>query len=88
MIASSGYELVLTPPAGRALAERFPEAVAAAVTEFLTTAVACMQSRFRAGNGVSSQSTPAGQARDEPASSTDQAFLPVRISSSETVLVV
>lgn len=39
MTRSSGYELVLTPPARRALAERLPEAVAAAVTEFLTTAV-------------------------------------------------
>lgn len=32
------YELVLTPPARRALTERLPEAVATAVIEFLTTA--------------------------------------------------
>jgi mRNA interferase RelE/StbE len=32
-----GYELVLTPPAERALAGKLPEAVAAAVIEFLTT---------------------------------------------------
>jgi mRNA interferase RelE/StbE len=31
------YELVVAPPAARALAERLPEPVAAAVTEFLTT---------------------------------------------------
>jgi mRNA interferase RelE/StbE len=31
------YELVLTPPARRALAERSPEPVAAAVIDFLTT---------------------------------------------------
>lgn len=31
------YELVLTPPARRALTERLPEAVAAAVINFLTT---------------------------------------------------
>lgn len=33
------YELVLTPPARRALTERLPEAVAAAVIEFITTAL-------------------------------------------------
>jgi mRNA interferase RelE/StbE len=32
-----GYELILTPPARRALTERLPEAVAAAVINFLTT---------------------------------------------------
>jgi mRNA interferase RelE/StbE len=31
------YELVLTPPARRALADTLPEAVAAAVIDFLTT---------------------------------------------------
>jgi mRNA interferase RelE/StbE len=30
------YELVVTPPAARAIAEQLPEAVAAAVIEFLT----------------------------------------------------
>lgn len=33
------YELVLTPPARRALTERLPEPVAAAVIEFMTTAL-------------------------------------------------
>jgi mRNA interferase RelE/StbE len=33
------YELVLTPPARRALTERLPEEVAAAVIDFLTTAL-------------------------------------------------
>jgi mRNA-degrading endonuclease RelE of RelBE toxin-antitoxin system len=36
---SDDYELVLTPPARRALTVRLPEAVAAAVTEFLTTSL-------------------------------------------------
>ena len=33
------YELIVTPPARRALAERLPEPVAAAVIDFLTTAL-------------------------------------------------
>jgi mRNA-degrading endonuclease RelE of RelBE toxin-antitoxin system len=33
------YELVLTPPARRALTNTLPEAVAVAVVEFLTTAL-------------------------------------------------
>lgn len=33
------FELVLTPPATRAIQERLPEAVAAAVVEFLTGAL-------------------------------------------------
>jgi mRNA-degrading endonuclease RelE of RelBE toxin-antitoxin system len=33
------YELVLTPPAQRAIAEQLPESVAAAVIDFLTTAL-------------------------------------------------
>lgn len=33
------YDLVLTPPARRALTERLPEPVAAAVIDFLTTAL-------------------------------------------------
>lgn len=33
------YELILTPPARRALTERLPEAVAAAVINFLTTSL-------------------------------------------------
>jgi mRNA interferase RelE/StbE len=35
--ADGDYELVLTPPARRALTGKLPEAVAAAVIEFLTT---------------------------------------------------
>lgn len=38
-MAASNYELVLTPPARRALADKLPEGVAAAVIEFLTTAL-------------------------------------------------
>jgi mRNA interferase RelE/StbE len=34
--AAGGYELVLTPPAVRAITEQLPEPVAAAVIEFLT----------------------------------------------------
>jgi len=33
------YELVLTPPARRALEDKLPEAVAAAVIDFMTTAL-------------------------------------------------
>jgi mRNA interferase RelE/StbE len=37
MTDADDYELVLTPPARRALEDRLPEAVAAAVIAFLTT---------------------------------------------------
>ncbi len=39
MTQSQPYELVLTPPARRALTDRLPEAVATAVIDFLTTAL-------------------------------------------------
>ena len=39
MTQPKDYELVLTPPAQGAIAERFPESVAAAVIDFLTTAL-------------------------------------------------
>lgn len=39
MTPEDTYELVLTPPARRALAERLSEAVATAVIDFLTTAL-------------------------------------------------
>ena len=39
MSANGDYELILTPPARRALTGKLPEAVAAAVIEFLTTAL-------------------------------------------------
>lgn len=39
MSEEGGYELVVTGPAHRALTERLPEAVAAAVIEFITTAL-------------------------------------------------
>lgn len=39
MNPSGEYELVLTPPARRALTDRLPEAVATAVINFLTTAL-------------------------------------------------
>lgn len=38
-MSEPAYELVLTAPARRALTEHLPEAVAAAVIEFLTTAL-------------------------------------------------
>jgi mRNA interferase RelE/StbE len=41
------YELVLTPPARRALTSHLPEAVAGAVIEFLTTAL--VHEPFRVG---------------------------------------
>jgi mRNA interferase RelE/StbE len=37
--SEGGYELVLTPPARRALTGKLPEPVAAAVMEFLTTSL-------------------------------------------------
>ena len=39
MSEEGNYELVLTPPARRALSDQLPEAVAAAVIDFLTTAL-------------------------------------------------
>jgi mRNA interferase RelE/StbE len=36
-VSHDDFELVLTPPARRALTERLPEAVATAVIDFLTT---------------------------------------------------
>jgi mRNA interferase RelE/StbE len=37
--ARERYDLVLTPPAQRAIADKLPEAVATAVIDFLTTAL-------------------------------------------------
>ena len=39
------YELVLTPPASRALTDRLPEAVATAVIDFLTTTLVAQPRR-------------------------------------------
>lgn len=39
MSGGGGYELVVTPPAERAISGRLPEPVAAAVVEFLTTSL-------------------------------------------------
>ena len=39
MTAGAAYELILTPPARRALTERLPEPVAVAVIDFLTTSL-------------------------------------------------
>ncbi len=47
MTDDAPYELVITGPASRALTDRLPEAVAAAVVEFLTTAL--VQSPRRVG---------------------------------------
>jgi len=40
------YELVLTPPAGRAVTDQLPEAVASAVIDFLTTSLIKEPSRM------------------------------------------
>lgn len=40
------YDLVVTPPARRALTERLPEAVAAAVVDFLTSALVAEPKRM------------------------------------------
>ncbi|HUY45095.1 MAG TPA: type II toxin-antitoxin system RelE/ParE family toxin [Streptosporangiaceae bacterium] len=47
MSSADNYELVLTPPARRALTGKLPEPVAAAVIEFLTTSL--IQQPYRAG---------------------------------------
>lgn len=39
MTTADAYELILTPPAQRAIAAKLPEAVATAVIEFATTAL-------------------------------------------------
>lgn len=39
MIPPGDYELIVTPPASRALSDHLPEPVATAVIEFLTTAL-------------------------------------------------
>ena len=39
MSADGDYELVVTPPAARAIAEQLPEPVAVAVIEFLTSSL-------------------------------------------------
>ena len=46
MTGESPYELVLTPPASRAIAERLPEAVATAVIDFLTTGLVASPHRM------------------------------------------
>ena len=46
MSEEGNYELVLTPPARRALSDQLPEAVAAAVIDFLTTALVERPRRF------------------------------------------
>jgi mRNA-degrading endonuclease RelE of RelBE toxin-antitoxin system len=38
-VTEPAFEIVLTPPARRAIAEELPEAVAAAVIDFITTAL-------------------------------------------------
>jgi mRNA interferase RelE/StbE len=45
--SADNYELVLTPPARRALTGKLPEPVAAAVIEFLTTSL--IQQPYRVG---------------------------------------
>lgn len=47
MSASRPYELVVTPPAQRAIASKLPEAVAVAVIDFLTTAL--IENPYRVG---------------------------------------
>lgn len=45
MTGAPAYELVVTPPAQRAIAGKLPEAVAAAVIDFLTTALVAQPQR-------------------------------------------
>ena len=53
MTVEEPYELVLTPPARRALAEQPPEAVATAVLEFVTTAL--VEQPYRVGKRLREQ---------------------------------
>ena len=55
------YELVLTPPARRALTERLPEAVSAAVINFLTTTL--LQQPKRVGKPLRGELTGIWAAR-------------------------
>lgn len=51
MSETGDYELVLTPPARRAITDRLPETVASAVIEFITTAL--VQQPRRVGKPLS-----------------------------------
>lgn len=54
MTTPDAYELVLTPPAQRAVANKLPEPVAAAVIEFLTTALVANPHRVANSCGTTS----------------------------------
>ena len=55
------YELILTPPARRALTDRLPEAVSVAATDFITTAL--MQNPPRVGKQLRFELTGVWSAR-------------------------
>ena len=61
MTEGSSYELVLTPPAVRAIQSGLPEAVAAAVIEFLTGAL--LQNPHRVGKPLRGDLTGIHSAR-------------------------
>jgi mRNA interferase RelE/StbE len=61
MSEEDDYELVLTPPARRALTDRLPESVAAAVIDFSTTAL--IQNPQRAGKPLRGELTEIYSAR-------------------------
>ena len=61
MNARGDYELVVTPPARRALTGKLPEAVAAAVIEFLTTSL--IQQPARVGKPLRDDLTGVWSAR-------------------------
>lgn len=61
MISGQDYEIVLTPPAPRALTDALPEAVAAAAIEFLTGAL--VQQPYRVGKPLRQDLTGVWSAR-------------------------
>lgn len=61
MISGPEYEIVLTPPARRALTDALPEVVAAAAIEFLTGAL--VQQPYRVGKPLRQDLTGVWSAR-------------------------
>lgn len=60
-MTAEGYELVVTPPAARALSDQLPEPVAAAVIEFLTGAL--VLEPYRVGRQLRGELAGIGSAR-------------------------
>lgn len=79
--AEAEYELVLTPPARRALTEHLPEAVAGAVIEFMTTAL--VRQSIRVGKPLRGELAGVWSARR----GTDRVLHRVRAEPREVIAV-